>query len=152
MLLAKIEAGVDRAGVETEMLSDLDDDHPGILSARLRDVRVVEVSLITIILNISRTLEAERLGEPPHVRDLLLDHASTRGSGGDYDHWDYRDEKLAAMELWADYVERVVMPKGGRPNASHVARRPEADTGRPVRAAVSDDKKKPRRVRPGFLA
>ena len=49
---------------------------------------------------------------PPHVRDLLLDHASTRGSGGDYDHWDYRDEKLAAMEKWADYIERVVMPEG----------------------------------------
>jgi integrase len=49
---------------------------------------------------------------PPHVRDLLLDHASGRGSGKGYDHWDYRDEKLDAMEKWADYVERVAMPEG----------------------------------------
>ena len=49
---------------------------------------------------------------PPHVRDLLLDHASSRGSGKGYDHWDYREEKLEAIELWADYVERLVMPKG----------------------------------------
>ena len=49
---------------------------------------------------------------PPHVRDLLLDHASSRGSGKGYDHWDYRPEMTEAMEQWADYVERLVMPKG----------------------------------------
>jgi hypothetical protein len=46
------------------------------------------------------------------VRDLLLDHAPTRGSGKDYDHWDYRDEKCEAMEQWADYVEHLVVPEG----------------------------------------
>jgi len=46
------------------------------------------------------------------VRDLLLDHASTRGSGKDYDHWDYREEKREAMEKWANHIERLVMPEG----------------------------------------
>jgi integrase len=49
---------------------------------------------------------------PPHLRDLLLDHAPSRGSGKGYDHWDYADEKRDAMELWADCVERVAMPEG----------------------------------------
>jgi integrase len=48
----------------------------------------------------------------PHVRDMLLDHATMRGSGKDYDHFDYREEKLEALELWADYVERLVKPEG----------------------------------------
>jgi integrase len=50
----------------------------------------------------------------PHIRDMLLDHVAARGSGKDYDHFEYRDEKLEAMELWADYVERVAMPEGVR--------------------------------------
>ena len=49
---------------------------------------------------------------PPHLRDHLLDHASTRGSGKGYDHWDYRQEKYEAMEKWADYIERLVVPEG----------------------------------------
>ncbi len=48
----------------------------------------------------------------PHIRDMLLDHATMRGSGKDYDHFDYRDEKLEAMELWAGYVESLVKPEG----------------------------------------
>ena len=63
---------------------------------------------------IRHTVETKlaELRVPPHVRDLLLDHAPTRGSGKGYDHWDYREEKSEAMELWADYVERLVVPKG----------------------------------------
>ena len=63
---------------------------------------------------IRHTVETKlaELKVPPHLRDLLLDHASLRGSGKGYDHWDYRDEKLAAMELWADYIEGLVTPKG----------------------------------------
>jgi integrase len=48
----------------------------------------------------------------PHVRDLLLDHASKRGSGAGYDHWEYRDEMREAVEKWADHVERLVHPQG----------------------------------------
>jgi integrase len=63
---------------------------------------------------IRHTVET-RLAElrvPPHVRDLLLDHAPTRGSGKDYDHWEYRDEKSEAMEKWAGHVEGLVVPEG----------------------------------------
>ncbi|MDP2410074.1 MAG: integrase arm-type DNA-binding domain-containing protein [Pseudolabrys sp.] len=48
----------------------------------------------------------------PHVRDLLLDHAPSRGSGANYDHGAYKSEMLAALELWADYVEKLVQPEG----------------------------------------
>jgi integrase len=48
----------------------------------------------------------------PHIRDMLLDHVTTRGSGKDYDHHEYRDEKLEAMTAWADYLERLVKPEG----------------------------------------
>ena len=49
---------------------------------------------------------------PTHLRDLLLDHVPMRGSGAGYDHWEYRQEKLDAMEKWADHVERLVVPEG----------------------------------------
>jgi len=49
---------------------------------------------------------------PPHIRDMVLDHAPARGSGGDYDHHLYRDEMLAALELWARHIEKLVQPKG----------------------------------------
>lgn len=49
---------------------------------------------------------------PPHLRDLLLDHAPNRGSGKDYEHYDYETEKRVALELWADHVERLVVPEG----------------------------------------
>jgi integrase len=51
---------------------------------------------------------------PPHIRDLLLDHAPTRGAGAGYDHHHYRDEMREAIELWADCVERLVVPEGTR--------------------------------------
>jgi integrase len=49
---------------------------------------------------------------PPHVRDLLFDHASKRGSGAGYDHHDYKPEMRDAMEAWAGYVERLTTPEG----------------------------------------
>jgi integrase len=63
---------------------------------------------------IRHTVETKlaELKVPPHIRDLLLDHASSRGSGKGYDHWDYREEKLQALEQWADYIERIVVPEG----------------------------------------
>jgi integrase len=63
---------------------------------------------------IRHTVET-RLAElrvPPHVRDLLLDHAPARGSGAGYDHHHYREEMLEAMELWADHIEGLVAPEG----------------------------------------
>ena len=48
----------------------------------------------------------------PHIRDLLFDHAPTRGSGARYDHHTYRAEMLSALETWSAYVEQLVKPKG----------------------------------------
>ena len=45
---------------------------------------------------------------PPHIRDVLFDHAPNRGSGKGYDHHDYIPEMRAAMELWSDYVAKLV--------------------------------------------
>ena len=62
------------------------------------------------------TLET-RLAEfrvPPHIRDLLLDHAPARGAGEGYDHHHYRDEMAEALELWAAHIEKVISPKGAR--------------------------------------
>lgn len=49
---------------------------------------------------------------PPHIRDLLLDHAPKRGAGSDYDHWHYGPEMREAAEAWATHLEGVVT-KGG---------------------------------------
>lgn len=51
---------------------------------------------------------------PPHVRDLLLDHAPSRGAGAGYDHHPYTREKREALEMWADRLEAVAMPEGVR--------------------------------------
>jgi len=60
------------------------------------------------------TLETRlsELGVPPHVKDLVLDHAPVRGSGAGYDHWHYKDEMADALERWAAHVEKVVAPEG----------------------------------------
>jgi integrase len=44
----------------------------------------------------------------PHIRDLLFDHVSKRGSGKGYDHHDYRNELRAALTVWSEYIERLV--------------------------------------------
>lgn len=49
---------------------------------------------------------------PPWIRDRLLDHAPSRGSGQHYDHNDYRVEMEDALEAWANYVEKLVAPQG----------------------------------------
>jgi integrase len=53
-----------------------------------------------------------QLRVPPHIRDMLFDHAPARGAGAGYDHWQYEDEKREALELWASYIERLVKAKG----------------------------------------
>ena len=49
---------------------------------------------------------------PSHVRDLLFDHASQRGSGKGYDPHDYQLEMQAALEAWASRVEELVAAEG----------------------------------------
>lgn len=48
----------------------------------------------------------------PHIRDLLYDHKPSRGAGGGYDHHDYIPEMEAAAEIWANYVDSLVTPRG----------------------------------------
>lgn len=49
---------------------------------------------------------------PPHIRDLVLDHAPFRGAGGGYDHHAYADEIAEALELWSKHIEVLVSPAG----------------------------------------
>jgi len=42
---------------------------------------------------------------PPHVRDLVLDHAPARGAGAGYDHHTYAREMREALEAWCGHVE-----------------------------------------------
>ena len=48
---------------------------------------------------------------PPHVRDIVLDHAPARGAGAGYDHHHYRDEMAEALEAWAEHVKGVLVKK-----------------------------------------
>ncbi len=48
-----------------------------------------------------------RLKVPPHVRDMLLDHAPARGAGAGYDHHDYIEEMRDALGKWASFLERL---------------------------------------------
>ncbi len=63
---------------------------------------------------IRHTVETKlaELKVPEHIRDRLLDHAPSRGAGAGYDHFEYLDEKRAAMEQWADHIEGLVAPQG----------------------------------------
>jgi integrase len=51
---------------------------------------------------------------PPHVRDVVCDHASKRGAGAGYDHYDYFSEAGEALEQWAQHIEQLVSPEGAR--------------------------------------
>jgi integrase len=60
-----------------------------------------------------RHIAETKLGElkvPHHVRDLLFDHASGRGSGKVYDHHEYEAEMRDALERWAAHIERLISP------------------------------------------
>jgi integrase len=62
-----------------------------------------------------RHLAETKMGElkiAPHIRDMLFDHRSARGSGEGYDHHHYKDEMRAALEQWADHIEQLVSPEG----------------------------------------
>jgi integrase len=48
------------------------------------------------------------LAIPPHVRDLVLDHAPARGAGAGYDHHQYRREMRDALEAWSRCVGRIL--------------------------------------------
>jgi integrase len=50
---------------------------------------------------------------PPHIRDLLFDHVPNRGSGAGYDHYEYREEMLDALNQWAAHIDKLRTPAEG---------------------------------------
>ena len=48
------------------------------------------------------------LGTPQPIIDRITNHVTGRGMSRVYNMYDYRDEKLAAIQRWADHVEGVV--------------------------------------------
>ena len=64
----------------------------------------------------ARHLMESKLAElriPPHIRDRLFDHAPNRGAGAGYDHYEYRDEMLAALNQWAAHIDKLRTPAKG---------------------------------------
>jgi integrase len=95
-----------RFQTRVQRLSGIEDFFPH----AIRHTVETELAKLRTVLPNGETIAAV----PPHLRDLLLDHAPNRGSGKDYEHYDYETEKRVAMELWADHVERLVVPEGTR--------------------------------------
>jgi integrase len=64
----------------------------------------------------ARHLLESKLAElkiPPHIRDLLFDHAPNRGSGAGYDHYEYKNEMFDALNQWAAHIEKLRTPAKG---------------------------------------
>lgn len=59
-------------------------------------------------------VEGGRYRVSPHIRDWVLDHAPARGTGAQYDHYEYTDEVREVMEMWAARIEELIMPTGVR--------------------------------------
>jgi integrase len=52
------------------------------------------------------------LGQPPHIVELILNHAGHRsGVSGIYNRSTYQREKLAALSLWGDHLLSAVEGK-----------------------------------------
>lgn len=81
------------------------------LQDRIRSLTKIESFIFHGIRHVTESKFAE-LKVPPHIRDLLFDHAPQRGTGKDYDHHEYHEEMREALELWADHVQKIVAPKG----------------------------------------
>jgi integrase len=78
-----------------------------LLSAKVKATTGIDTFFWHGIRHVIETKLAE-LRVPPHLRDQLLDHASERGAGKGYDHWEYRDEMLEALELWCAHIESLI--------------------------------------------
>lgn len=83
------------------------DVRQGRLIGLIRRESGVEDFILHGVRHIVETKLAE-LKVPSDFRDMVLDHAPVRGAGKDYDHHEYRDEVLAALETWCAHLEKVV--------------------------------------------
>lgn len=79
------------------------------LIAEVRKRTGIEDFILHGIRHLVETKTAQ-LGVPPHIRDVLFDHAAKRGSGKGYDHHQYKSEMRDAMEAWAGYIAELVPP------------------------------------------
>ena len=59
------------------------------LQGKIRDASGIKNFFLHGVRHMIETKMAE-LKVPPHIRDMLFDHAPKRGSGDGYDHHDYR--------------------------------------------------------------
>jgi len=84
----------------------------GLLQAKILRASGLDDFFLHGIRHLAETKMAE-LKIAPHIRDLLLDHVPARGSGKGYDHHDYKDEMLVALEIWAANIESLVQPDAG---------------------------------------
>jgi hypothetical protein len=66
--------------------------------------------------DLRRTLATgmNEIGVAPHVVEAVLNHVGGHKGGvaGVYNRAKYREEKRAALQRWADHVERVVAGEG----------------------------------------
>lgn len=82
--------------------------HPGsTLQKKIRKLAGIEDFILHALRHTVETRTAE-LGVLPHIRDLLLDHAPSRGAGAGYDHYHYTNEMREALELWAEHLRMLV--------------------------------------------
>lgn len=73
------------------------------LSKRVAQVSGVDDFSFHVVRHTVETKLAE-LGVQPHIRDMLLDHSTQRGTGKNYDHYQYAPELKEAIETWSAHV------------------------------------------------
>ena len=78
------------------------------------------------------------IGVLPHLRDMLLDHAPTRGAGKGYDHHTYRSEMRSALTAWARYIELIIDDKT-RPLVAGALRTGDDEAADLFRRAIQAD-------------
>lgn len=64
--------------------------------------------------DLRRTCETmlQKLGTDKEVRAHLLSHGRSKGvQGKHYERYDFLAEKRAALEKWADHLQRIIDPK-----------------------------------------
>lgn len=55
----------------------------------------------------ARTMVRERLKVDPRVIEAHLAHASKDQNGGAYDRAEYVEERVAMVQQWADYLDKL---------------------------------------------
>lgn len=105
-----------------EQLDDKDRANPYLFPGRVKDRPLVPgTSVQKMVAKVSEipdffhhacrhTVETRlaKLGIPPHIRDMVLDHTPQRGAGAAYDHHEYLEEMRHALDTWAANLADIV--------------------------------------------